>query len=112
MEEEWEMFGKARSGRWWTIHPAERGQRLMAHSFVSPSGRSYHYNGDFSGDIKLDYEFELPCYNSGELYMHKIIETVRIPAQDVKALAAQYVRNTQISKMEQASDEEILGWEW
>lgn len=84
----------------------------MAHSFTGPSGRSYTHNGDFSGDIRFDHEIEVPCYNSGSLYIHRTVVGVRIASEDVKALAAQYVRNTQIAKLEQATDDEILGWEW
>lgn len=86
------------------------------HSFDAPSGRTYHHNGDFSGDVV----FTQSTTEDGSL--EDVDVEVEVPFADLKALVAQHVRNVRIewieqtgaygieavSWLEQASDDEVL----
>lgn len=63
------------------------------HTFVGPHGTRFHHNGDFSGFVSIAKEGE---------------RLVDIPAQDLLALAAAYVRMNRITALESASADELL----
>ena len=73
------------------------------HSFNAPSGRTYHHNGDFSGAVKFDAQVEMMSPTSAGLAW------VEVPFEDLRALVAEYARRERISRLEEMSDDEVLG---
>lgn len=69
------------------------------HSFDAPSGRTYFHDGDMSP--------------GSDVLFHQTVRgqeaTVYVPMADILALAAQHVRSREIARLEEASDEELLG---
>jgi hypothetical protein len=86
------------------------------HSTKGPSGQWYAHNGDFSGEVKVslpvrpqgDYGLNYPCASEP----HQIagqqghFVEVEIPFADIRALYLRYLTSKQISRLEQASDDE------
>jgi hypothetical protein len=56
---------------------------------------AFIHNGDFSGDIKIR------CSRGAD--------EITLPFADIKAIVARYVIGERVSRLEQASDDEILG---
>lgn len=67
-------------------------------SFTAPSGNTYSHNGDFSGSILVNRE-DLAIDGH---------DRVAIPADDVIALAAEYLRRRAVTRIEEMSVEEIM----
>lgn len=67
-------------------------------SFTGPSGTAFNYNSDGSGEV-----FIYPCHAPADAV------PVVVPFEDLRSLVADLVRTERISKLEQASDEAILG---
>lgn len=65
----------------------------MSHSLQLPGGWTAIHNGDFSGDI---------CF------LHEGKAAATVPFEVIRGVVAQAVRNEKISRLEQASDGEIL----
>lgn len=67
------------------------------HSYTGPKGTSFHYNSDFSGDVRV---VRLHRIDRGE---------AEIPGEDLLAfVAACYVAPRRIAALEQAGWEDIL----
>ena len=56
----------------------------------------FFHNGDYSGDVKMI-----------EIKTGK--EIGEVPFDDLKTLVAQYVRDERVQKLEDASDDHVLG---
>lgn len=67
-------------------------------STTGPSGNTYHHNGDFSGHVIMQAE-EL---DSGGKH------SVAIPMEDILHLAAAYMRQKAIERVENMSVDEIF----
>jgi len=73
---------------------------------TGPSGRKYHHNGDFSGDV-------IACVSPGDVTQEHDPEVgdfsaVSIPAEDILAVAAEFVRSKRIEQLESADPISIL----
>lgn len=65
------------------------------HTLTRPDGWTANFNGDFSGDVRLSNE-------------RKAVD-VTLPFDVLKALVAEYLRRERVSRLEQASPDELLG---
>jgi hypothetical protein len=77
------------------------------HSFDAPSGRTYHHNGDFSGDVRLITTVEV-LTDDRQSFVQKETE-IDIPFADLAALVAEYVRRERASALDSMGTGEILG---
>lgn len=81
----------------------------MSHTTIGAEATFIH-NGDFSGDITISSKktnFE-PVRNPDGDYID-----LTIPFEDLKMIVATYVRDKNISALEQASDDDdVLFMEW
>jgi hypothetical protein len=68
------------------------------HSAETRSGRTYHHNGDFSGEVWIAVA---PSEVGGGV--------AKIPAGDLIDIVAEYIRDRHIVSIEAADTEELLG---
>jgi hypothetical protein len=86
------------------------------HSTRGPSGQEYGHNGDFSGAVKASIPVRPQAshpdnYTSAStphvLAGGEMRIEVEIPFEDIRALYLRYLTSKQISRLEQASDDEL-----
>lgn len=65
------------------------------HTLKTETGWTAHFNGDFSGDVRLSNE--------------KKSVDVTLPFEVLEALVVEYIRHERIARLEQATPCEILG---
>jgi len=63
-----------------------------------------HYHGDFSGDVLISVA-------AAEGKPEKPTQEITVPFSALKSLVATYIQSKLISRLEQASDDQILGLE-
>lgn len=76
------------------------------HSFDAPSGVTYFHHGDLSGNV----EVTLPVAHGGASFERDghHVAPVEIPAADLKALVAEWLRNEKIARLENATNDEVF----
>jgi hypothetical protein len=67
------------------------------HSFIAPSGRIYHHNGDFSGEVRADTE----------QFYTTTVEEIAIPFDDMVALVLQHLLARRITALENMTPDEL-----
>ena len=67
------------------------------HTTVTESGRPFHHNGDFSGDVILNVDADKVEHGrfNGEEYVQ-----VTIPMEDLVGIVGEYVRRLRIERLE------------
>lgn len=72
---------------------------------ATDADRTYHHNGDFSGDVLINVaEDEVRTIPGGGLQ-------VAIPMADLIDIVARYVRRERVIRLETASPRDVLGIE-
>lgn len=66
------------------------------HSFQAVSGTTFHYNGDFSGDVTITHE-------------HDAHNGLTIPIGDLADFIAELIRARRISAIENLTTHDLLG---
>ena len=75
------------------------------HMFVGPKGTVIHYNGDFSGDVTFTLLHPSRPRASDPPGCH----LVDVPAKDLIAFVAEYVRSRKIAALEDVGVDALLG---
>jgi hypothetical protein len=73
------------------------------HTTTGPSGRVYHHNGDFSGNVLA----ESVSVDTGDLEGWKTCGDVEIPFADMRHLVLQRYRSRLILLLEEADDDRL-----
>lgn len=70
------------------------------------SGRTYHHNGDFSGEV---WVIATPEEVEEGRFADKAFYTVKIPTEDLIDIVGQYALGQRITELEDADPRDLLG---